>query len=91
MGKKSEAPIAAQPSKDEKDYEAESAMDSIMRAEEHKADPDMMKRVKKHAGRKVKALKGLHAIFGEDDGVKPIRSTDDLRARRNKVPAGNMG
>lgn len=99
MAKKSMSAIeAAEPKKDSedaRDYEAESAFDTIARAEEHKADPKMMARVKKHAGRKLKAMKGLHEIMGvqEDEATeKPVRSTDDLRAKRNKkAMMGNMG
>jgi hypothetical protein len=87
---------AAEPKKDsenQKDYEAEGAMDTIMRAEEHKADPAMMARVKKHAGRKLKAMKGLHDIFGSDEAKQEVKSTDDLRSIRNKkaTSMGNMG
>ena len=63
-------------SEDARDYEAESAFDTIARAEEHKADPKMMARVKKHAGRKLKAMKGLHEIMGvqEDEATEKAGS-----------------
>lgn len=52
------------------DWEVESAMEDFMRVEKHKAKPKMMEKVKKLAGRKVKALQGL-------------RSLDDLKQARN--------
>jgi hypothetical protein len=46
----------------EEDYEAKHALEDILRADGHKENKELMKRVHKHAGRKMKALKGLHSI-----------------------------
>lgn len=46
----------ASPKKPENDYEAESAWGDIMRANEHKAKPDLMKRVMLHAKKKKKHM-----------------------------------
>lgn len=54
------------------DYEAKNALDDIMRAEEHKQKPDLMKRVHAHAGRKQKALQGIRS-------VKDLRATYDRK------------
>ena len=45
--------------KPQHDHEAESAFNDMMRAEEHKANPDMMARVMKHAKKKKKAINSL--------------------------------
>lgn len=55
--------------KDERDYEAESAFDTIMRAQEHMDNPEMMKRVMKHAKKRKKMV---------------IKSMDDLKAAAAK-------
>lgn len=47
------APSAEKP---DRDYEAESALDTMQRAEEHQTDPDMMKRVAKHAQKKASGI-----------------------------------
>lgn len=60
----------AAPKKDERDYDAENALDNLMRAEEHKADPEMMKRVHKIAGRKHKALQGIKHNFKSIADIK---------------------
>ena len=76
----------------EKDYDAESAYRDLTRAHEHKANPEMMERVKKFAGRKHKAVTGLHSELGLDrdgdgkadkpkDGFKEI---SQLREYANK-------
>ena len=44
------------------DWEVESALSDMERAEKHKGNPKMMKRVAKLAGRKVKALKGISSL-----------------------------
>ncbi len=73
----------------EQDYEANNAMDTIMKAHEHMANPDMMKRVHKHAGRKLKALKGLTDVV-KAPGIKNL---NDLKAARDKManPDEEMG
>ncbi len=45
-----------------KDYDAENAFDTLMRAEEHKQDADLMKRVHKHAKKKKKAINSLAGL-----------------------------
>ena len=62
-------------SKKERDWEAENAVDSILRAHEIKGDKEMMKRVRKVAGRKLKALTGLS---------NDITSIDDLKETYQK-------
>lgn len=57
--------------KDEEDYEANNAVDTLMRAHEIKNNKELMARVKKKAGRKLKALAGLKS---------DIKSIDDIRA-----------
>ncbi len=47
---------------DEDDYEAQSALRALEDAEKHRNDPHMMRRVKKLAGRKIKALTGIKSI-----------------------------
>lgn len=61
---KAEAATPSGPSKDgsEEDYEARNAMEDISRAHEHMQNPDMMARVQKHVGRKMKALQGIKSI-----------------------------
>lgn len=82
---KSKGILAESPSsKPENDYEADSALDTLSRAEEIKADKHMMKRVAKKAGRKVKALHGLSAII-EKHGPKKPRSISDLRKISNDM------
>lgn len=56
------APIGSADKKPENDYEAEGAFNDIMRAEEHKQKPDLMKRVHAKAGRHHKALKAIKSI-----------------------------
>lgn len=62
----------------EKDYEAENALDHMMRAHEMMNNEDLMKRVHKRAGRKAKALKGL---MGEPK-VKSIQDIIDIRNKK---------
>lgn len=73
---KSVSPVPdASPVKDDTDYEAENAFNTLLKAHEHRADPKMMERVKKHAGRKLKALTGMH---------NEINSISDMRATKEK-------
>jgi len=66
----------------DKDWEADDAVRTLERAHEIKANPEMMSRVKKRAGRKLAALKGLSAdLEGMDEKPKSI---DDLRRIRNE-------
>ena len=78
---------AAMPSKADKDYEAEDAYRDMERAHQHKQNPDLMERVKKHAGRKHKAISGLHKELGLEDKPKKkeFKSIADLRAHRNEM------
>lgn len=85
MAKKSDVK-PAEPEKhhdgSDKDWEADDAVRTLERAHEIKANPELMSRVKKRAGRKLAALKGLSAdLAGMDDKPKSI---DDLRRIRNK-------
>jgi superfamily II DNA or RNA helicase len=57
----------------DKDYEARDAFDTLMRAEDAKQNPDLMKRVHKHAKRKKRA----------------IRSIEDLRRISNEMALGD--
>lgn len=66
---------AVNPSKPEHDYEADEALRTIERYHEHRADPKLMERVKKKAGRKLKSLTALH---------NDIRSIDDLKKLHQK-------
>lgn len=72
------------------DWDAESAYRDLLRAEEHHANPDLMERVKKHAGRKHKALSGLHdKLLGKKEEKAEIKSIDDIRkAAAKKAPIG---
>lgn len=53
------------------DYEVEGAMNDLMRAEKHKENPELMKRVAALAGRHSKQL-------------SKIKSIEDLKKLRNK-------
>jgi hypothetical protein len=66
MKSKPEAPKA------DEDFEADSAVETLMRANEIKSNEELMERVKKKAGRKLKALSGLQGDLG-------IKSLDDLK------------
>lgn len=85
MSKKEKPLMAAMPSEpsgpkkdgSEDDYEAKSAMEDISRAQQHMADPDMMKRVHKHVGRKMKALQGIKSIKELKDVAYRVRSGKD--------------
>lgn len=83
------------------DYEASSAYDSITRANEHLQDPAMMKRVKAHAGRKHKAVLGLHKIMGmgmedigepkpDSEGPKDIADLKKLALSKAKTGMRSM-
>lgn len=54
-------PAVAAPEKKKKfeQYEIESATSDILRAEEHKQNPELMKHVVKHAAKKHKAMKSI--------------------------------
>jgi hypothetical protein len=65
-------------------YEIESAVDSLLRAEEIKKDEGLMKHVRKQAGKKVAALQGFAEVV-KKPGKKPIRSIDDMRAAGQKL------
>lgn len=51
--------VAAPAVKDDKDYEAEDAMRTLMQAEEIKQNDKLMERVHKHVGKKKKAIKSI--------------------------------
>lgn len=71
MAKKAELAVASPVMKDHKydDYSVNSAFDTMMRAEEHKSDPKMMKLI----GAKLKKHK------------KAIRSIQDIKDRHNQM------
>jgi hypothetical protein len=68
------------------EYEAESAMRTMMEAEKHKADPHMMEAVHKLAGRHMKQIKGiktladLKRVRDEYHGMKPAADPDAAAA-----------
>lgn len=61
-------------------YKVEGAYSDLMRAEEHKKDPELMDKVHKHARKQLKSIKSIKDItnyknnkygangFGDDDG-----------------------
>lgn len=73
----------AKPKKYDK-YEIDSAVDSLLRAEEIKKDEGLMKHVREHAGKKVAALKSFAEVV-KKPGKKPIRTIDDMRAAGQKL------
>ena len=84
--KKAAQPEMASPSPNyedgsDKDYNAESAYRDLTRAHEHRADAGMMERVKKFAGRKHKAVTGLHSELGldKDGDGKPDKPKDGFK------------
>jgi hypothetical protein len=60
------------PAKEEHDYEAENGVDTLMRYHELKANPELMGRVKKHAGRKLKALTGMKNDISSIDDIRKV-------------------
>lgn len=58
------------------DFESKDAADTLMKAEEIKANKKLMKHVKKHVGRKLKAITGLH------DSVKSIKDIKELHNKK---------
>lgn len=87
MAKKTMAPAAAKdPYADpedgsEKDYKANRAYETLIEAAGHEANMGMMERVKKIAGRKHKAVAGLHdrILKGGEPPKEPLRSIADIR------------
>jgi hypothetical protein len=59
------------------DYEAESAMNDLMRAEEHKSNKDLMKRVSKKIGRKHRSIQSLKDTYNEKYGRDAMESKSD--------------
>lgn len=88
---KLEAAQPSPPSKDggQEDYEADNALRDIERAEEHKQNKELMARVHKKAGRKLKALSGLVAKPGQ--GKLKVKSVADIRKARDNVAKGKDG
>lgn len=79
---KSKAPEVAQPSMPDKDdYEADDALRTLERAEEVRGNAELMKRVAKKAGRKVKALS---SIVGKQDTFQKPKNLDELRMMAHK-------
>jgi hypothetical protein len=60
MAKEKSAGIAAAPAAD-KDYEAEDALRTMTRAEEHQGDKDLMKRVGSHVQKQAASLSKVQA------------------------------
>ncbi len=62
----SKSDVMASPAKEkpkhEDEYHVKSAMDDLMRAEEHKADPKMMAAISKHAHKKAKAINSIAGL-----------------------------
>lgn len=48
--------------KHEDEYHVKSAMDDLLRAEEHKQDPLLMAAIAKHAGKKAKAINSIAGL-----------------------------
>ena len=75
---------------DDNDFEAESAADTIMKAQKHMEDPEMMTRVHAHVGRKMKALTGFKKI----KSVKGIKdyANEKFGAKKDDIekPMKNM-
>lgn len=69
----------------EKDYEAESALDTMQRAEEHQANPDMMKRVATHAKKKADGMAGVmeklrkQGLVSDKEAEKVARRSADAK------------
>lgn len=55
-------PAAPSDKGDHHDYEAKDAAETIMRAHEHMANDDLMKRVDKHLDRKKKAISSMDEL-----------------------------
>ena len=64
LSKEVAQPLAPEMKKDggDDDHEAESALNDLTRAEKHKQNPDLMKRVSAKAGRHMAHLKGIKSI-----------------------------
>lgn len=67
----------------EKDWEANNAADTIQKAHAHMADPELLKRVHKVVGRKMKALQGIHAM-ADDGGFDASTGLKGLKDYANK-------
>lgn len=50
------------------DYEADQAMNDLMRAKEHEENEDLMKRVAKKVGRKHKSIQSLRDTYAKKFG-----------------------
>jgi hypothetical protein len=83
-------PQAIEPSRhpDERDYEAESGLDTLTRAHDLMSSDDMMKRIAKHAGQKHGVMKAVLGLVKGKSKPK-ITSLDALRARRDEVNKGD--
>lgn len=72
------APASA---KSDKDWEAEDALRTMTRAEEHKSDPDMMKRVGAHAKKQSDAMSGVLASL-QKQGLVSDKAASKIANRR---------
>lgn len=85
-GKKPMAEAAA-PSADDRDWEAEDALRTMQRAEEHQQDPDMVKRVATHAKKTQAGLSAVMAklqkqgLISDKQAAKVGNRTSAARAR----------
>ena len=77
MAKKSDGALAT--AKPDNDYEADSALETLTRAEEIKQDKKLMKRVAGKAGRKMKAINGLSSTIAKHT-EKTATLIDDVSA-----------
>lgn len=64
---------------DDNDMEADMAVEHLTKAHEMMMNKDLMEKVHKRAGRKMKALKGLM-----DKAPKKIKTVEDINEYRNK-------
>lgn len=88
MAKKTDGALASP--KPDNDYEADSALETLTRAEEIKQDKKLMKRVAGKAGRKMKAINGLSSTIAKHTEKKP-RSLNDLKEIRNSMGRDDIG
>lgn len=79
----------ASPNSADRDYEAESALDTMQRSEEHQANPDMMKRVAKHAQKKASGLNAVMAKLGklQKSGAVSDKQAEKIAKKREAAEA----
>lgn len=76
---KQEMPEAPEKNESKKidDYEVNSAMETLMRAEEIKKDPELMKLVQKKAGSKMKSIKSVQDLRDLGNDMDDDEDEDD--------------